>query len=162
MDSNEKLKETNIKNLACHYFDDIIKFRDLNLDNLSIDEKSYQKILVITFFTIFLMGAKPLRIMFDKIDGCIRVYDGIRYLLFSGGEKYEFIYTRIRYLTGQKSSITYVTSHNYAKINVDSYSPLSLEKALTFHRVILLIKSVFDKDKSIYYCNIFLEKSSYK
>ena len=115
-----------------------------------------------TFQTKFLMSAKSLRITFDKIDGCIRVSDGTRYLVFSGGEKYEFIYTRIRYFTGVKSCITYVTSHNYAKINVDSYSPLSLEKTLTFHRVILLIKSVFDKDKSIYYCNISLEKSSYK
>ena len=53
-----------------------------------------------TFQTKFLMSAKSLRITFDKIDGCIRVSDGTRYLVFSGGEKYEFIYTRIRYLTG--------------------------------------------------------------
>ena len=46
MDSNEKLKETNIKNLACHYFDDMIKFEDSDLDNLSIDEKLYGNILI--------------------------------------------------------------------------------------------------------------------
>ena len=33
---------------------------------------------------------------------------------------------------------------------------------LTFHDVIILIKSVFDKDKNNYYYNIFLEKASYE
>ena len=33
---------------------------------------------------------------------------------------------------------------------------------LTFHNVIILIKSVVDKDKSHYYYNIFLEKCSYQ
>ena len=29
----------NIKNRACHYFDDIIKFEDFDLDNILIDLK---------------------------------------------------------------------------------------------------------------------------
>ena len=37
-----------------------------------------------------------------------------------------------------------------------------LEKKLTFHNVIMLLKSVFNKDKNNYYYNIFLEKGSYK
>ena len=35
------LKEINIKNLTCYYFDDIIKFEDFNLDHILLDEKSY-------------------------------------------------------------------------------------------------------------------------
>ena len=35
------LKEINIKNLTCYYFDDIIKLEDFNLDNILLDEKSY-------------------------------------------------------------------------------------------------------------------------
>ena len=31
------------------------------------------------------------------------------------------IYNRVRYLIGVKSGITYVFSHNYAKIKIDSY-----------------------------------------
>ena len=31
---------------------------------------------------------------------------------------------------------------------------------MTFHAVVVLIKSVFDKDKNNYYCYIFLEKTS--
>ena len=31
---------------------------------------------------------------------------------------------------------------------------------MTFHNVIILLKSVFNKDKNSYYYNIFLEKAS--
>ena len=40
------LKEINIKNRRCYYFDAIIKFEDFNLDNILIDEKAYENILV--------------------------------------------------------------------------------------------------------------------
>ena len=39
---------------------------------------------------------------------------------------------------------------------------IPLEKILTFHHVIILIKSVVNENKNKYYYNIFLEKSSYK
>ena len=39
MDSNDELKEIDIKNRACYYFDDIIKTEDFSLHNISIDEK---------------------------------------------------------------------------------------------------------------------------
>ena len=73
-----------------------------------------------------MIGTKPLRIRSDKTDGFIRVYDGNRYLVLFVAEKYDFIYNRIKYLTGGKSGITYVVSHNYAKIKVDSYDSLPL------------------------------------
>ena len=71
-----------------------------------------------------LIDAKPLRVKFDKRDGFIRTYDGTRYLLLFGSEKYDFIYSRIKYLIGVKSGITYAISPNYAKIKVDSYGSL--------------------------------------
>ena len=66
------------------------------------------------------MDAKPLRIRFDNVDEFTRVYDGTRHFVLFGSEKYDFIYNIIRYLIGVKSGITYVISHNYAKIKVDS------------------------------------------
>ena len=65
------------------------------------------------------VGPKPLRIRFDKIDAFIRIYDGTRYLVLFGSEKYDAIYHRIRYLISLESSITYVFSRYYAKIKVD-------------------------------------------
>ena len=144
----------------CYYFINIIKIEDFDLDNILIDEKSYKNILVYDILYKSLIDSKPLCTRFIEIDGFIRVYDGTRYLVIFGSEKYESIYNGIRYLIGVKSGITYTISHSYAKIKVDSYNSLPLEKTITFHNVIILIKSLFNKDKNNCYYNIFLEKAS--
>ena len=84
MDSNNELKEIDIKNRTCYYFDDIIKIENLDLDNISINKKSYEYILVYNISYKTLIYAKPFRIRFDKIDGFIRVYDETRYLVLFG------------------------------------------------------------------------------
>ena len=48
------------------------------------------------------------------------------------------------------------------KVKIYSFGSLPLEKTLTFHNVITLIKPVSNKNKNCYYHNIFLEKYSYK
>ena len=82
MESNYELKEINIKNHTCYYFDDQIKFKDFDLDNILIDEKSYKNILVYYISSKTWIVDKPLCIKFNKVDGYIRVYDGNRYLVF--------------------------------------------------------------------------------
>ena len=57
--------------------------------------------------------------------GFIRVYDGTRYLVSFGSEKYDSI---------------------YAPIKVDS---LLLKKSVTFCSVIIFVKSVWNEDKII-------------
>ena len=80
-----------------------------------------------------MIDAKPLRIRFIKIFGFVLVYDVARYLILLRGERYDFMYNMIRYLIGVKSSITYVVSHNYAKIQVDSFDSLPLGKTLPYN-----------------------------
>ena len=84
-----------------------VKFEDFNSDNILIDEKSQENILIYDISYKTLIREKLLRIRFSKIDGLIRIYDGNRYLTLLGSEKYA-IYSRIRYLISLKSSITYV------------------------------------------------------
>ena len=38
-----------------------------------------------------LIGPKPLRLRFDKIDGFIRTYNGTRYLVLLGPKKWDTI-----------------------------------------------------------------------
>ena len=52
----------------------IIKLEDFHFDNILIDQKSWENIL------IYDNSYKSLRIRFDKIDGIIRIYNGTRYL----------------------------------------------------------------------------------
>ena len=125
---NNELNNASIKNRTFYYFDDIIKFEDFDSDNILLGQKSYENILVSDISYKILIDAKLLRITFDEIDGFIRVYDGTRYLVLLGSEKYNAIFNRIRYLTGVKSGITCVFSDNYARINVDLYNSLYLEK----------------------------------
>ena len=68
-----------------------------------------------------------------------------RYLVSFVLEKDDAIYNRIRYLIGEQSVITYVFSHYYVKIKVDSYDYLAIEKKLTLHNAIIHIKSVINK-----------------
>ena len=46
MDNNDELIEISIENCTRYYFDDIIKIKDFDFDNILIDEKSYDNFLV--------------------------------------------------------------------------------------------------------------------
>ena len=45
MNSDNELKN-DIKNHTCYHFEDIININDLNFDNILIDEKPYEIILI--------------------------------------------------------------------------------------------------------------------
>ena len=47
MESNKSLKEIDIKDRRCYYFNDIIQIEDFDLDNILIDEKSSENTLVL-------------------------------------------------------------------------------------------------------------------
>ena len=67
------LKEINIKNCTCYYFDDMIKIEDFGFDIILLDEKSYKNILVYGISYKNLIGAKPLCARLNKVDGFIRM-----------------------------------------------------------------------------------------
>ena len=131
MESNDKLNKLILKFVQIIISSNIIKIENFDLDNILIDEKSSENILVYDISYKTLIGAKPLRIRPNNVDGFIRVYDETRYLVLLGGEKYDFIYNKTFDLIGAKSDITYVIFHNYPKINVDLYDSLPVEKALS-------------------------------
>ena len=69
-----------MRNRTCCYFDDIIKLENFDLDHISLDKKPHENILIYNILYKNLIDSKPLRIRFDKIDGFIRIYDGMREL----------------------------------------------------------------------------------
>ena len=76
-----------IKNRTYYYLDDIIKLEDFDIDNILKDENSNENILTYDISYKTLIGSKPLRIRFNKIDGLIRIYHGTRYLTLFQSEK---------------------------------------------------------------------------
>ena len=57
-----------------------------------------------------------------------RTYDGSRFLVLLGPEKYNAIYNRIRHLVSLNIRNTYSFSHYFAKIKTDSYDSLPIKK----------------------------------
>ena len=129
MENNDKLKEIDIKSRTCYYFNNMIKTEDFDFINTLIDKKSYENILVYSISYKILIDSEPLHIIFDKIDGFIRVYNGTCYLVLFRSEKYYSIYERIKYFN----------SHNYAAIKVDSYDFLPLGKTMIFCNFTILV-----------------------
>ena len=68
-------------------------------------------------FHITLIGSKPLRINFHKIDELIRIFDGTKCLILFGSEIYAPIYNRITYLISLKSGITFIFSDYFSEIS---------------------------------------------
>ena len=92
-----------------------------------------------------------MRIKLNEIDAFIRIYDGTRNLTLLDSQKYDTIYDSISYLLSLKCDMTYIFSHYFAKIKVDSYDSSRIEKRFILHNVIILIKSILNKDNIHYY-----------
>ena len=75
---------------------------------------------------LLMLHTKPL-LFFDKLDGYLRKFESIWYIvLFHFDEKYEF-FDRIRYLIMLKSNISNEYSHKYKKTKINSGYNLSLQ-----------------------------------
>ena len=73
MVSNNELNEIQIKNCTCYYFDDMIKFEDFHFDDILIDERSQENVLVYGISYKSLIGAKHFCTRFNEIDGFLSV-----------------------------------------------------------------------------------------
>ena len=63
---NNEFKKVCMKNRKCYYFDDILKLKDFDIDNILIDEKSYENILIYEITYKTLIDLNPLRIRLNK------------------------------------------------------------------------------------------------
>ena len=100
--------------------------RDIDFSDTLSHKKSYknkyQNILIHEILYKSLMGEKPLRTKFNEINGFIKIYDGIRYLLLHYYERYNVNNDRIRYHISEKSGITDSISHNFDRMRIDSWT----------------------------------------
>ena len=66
MESKDELKEIDIKNRTCYYFDDILAAMDIYSEDFLLDEKLYKNFLIYDISYKTFVGSKPLGIRFDK------------------------------------------------------------------------------------------------
>ena len=92
MESKDELKEIDIKNRTCYYFDNIIKDVDIYFSDILLDEKFHAKFQQVQNHCI-------LGIRLDKIDGFIRVRGGeFRHLVLFDKRLFDKIFGKIKYL----------------------------------------------------------------
>ena len=119
MESKNGLKETDIKNRTCYYFDDIITDRDIYSVDILLDKEIYENISVYEISYKTSMGPKPLCIRLDKIDGFNRVRGGkFRHLVLFDCGFSDKICDKIKYLRSEKSDIADSINHDLEK-NID-------------------------------------------
>ena len=94
MNSDNKLKEVDIKNQKCYYLGKVIDSNNLNLDNILIDKKWYENILIYSVAYRTLYGARPFNIIFDKGDRNIENMAVQDIQLFHADEKNEKFFDR--------------------------------------------------------------------
>ena len=96
----------NLKKLilkTCCYFDDIIKDRDIHFVDILLDEKKYENVSVNNVSYKTSTDPKPLRIMFNKIDGFVRVLDcEIKHFVLFDYGLFHRICDKIKYLISEK------------------------------------------------------------
>ena len=63
---NNGFKNVCVKNRTCYYFDELIKLEDFEIDNILIDKKSQETILINGITYTILIGSKTLRIRFSR------------------------------------------------------------------------------------------------
>ena len=102
MENKDEFKKINIKNSTCYYFDKIMDVDDdINVDRILLDKKPFENILVYNILYKKFMDPKPLHIRFNKADGIIKIYDGVRYLELSNSYN-EFFYKNFFILENTK------------------------------------------------------------
>ena len=62
LEKNNKFKKVGIKNRVCYYFGGTIKIKDFDLDNILLDEKCYENILI---YDIWYKTSISVHIMFN-------------------------------------------------------------------------------------------------
>ena len=84
MEGKNELKEIDIKNCRCYFFDDIMSNRNIYSGNIFLHEKShkaYENILLYDISYKTFMSAKALQVRLDETGEFMKIYDEIRFLV---------------------------------------------------------------------------------
>ena len=106
MVNKDELKEIDVKNCTCYYFDHVMKVIDIYPSNNLLDEKPYKKYENSFLWDIScksFMGSIPLRIRLNEINGFIKIFYGTKYLVLFGHSWCAEIYDRIKLLISKKN-----------------------------------------------------------
>ena len=160
-----EVKQINIKNRTYYFYNDIIDLKDFDAKLLKIDKKSYKNIdiyyigyIAIKKIDDYESSVNPLYLRINHASGYIEEKNGNEYLIFDSVDenkevlkKYAHVWDGIKNKTkaingGKESDY----GKDYIKIRFDSDDDLPLNKALKFHLMTIIIRSVFEEEGKLY------------
>ena len=162
-----KVKQIEIKNRTCYFYNDIINIEELDSNLLKIDKKSYRNLnnYYIGHITIKKIGddkniysVNSQYLIIGKVDGRIEENNGNKYLVFDSidenkevlkkctilwdGIKYE-IETRN---VGKKDEY----SKDFMKIKFNTDDNLPSNKPLKLYLLTIIVRCIFEEDGKFY------------
>ena len=171
------VKQINIKNRTCYYYNNKINIKDFETKLLKIDRKSYKNIGIynIRYITIKkiddyenIYSVNPSYLLVNHANGYIEEKDANKYLIFdSKDENKELLKKYNDVWNGIKNKIKKVShgecddEKDYIKIKFNSDDDLPLNKPLRFHLMIVTIRPVFEEDRKLY-PQVFLDDNLYE
>ena len=109
------MKYTDIKNGRRYYFDDINDINNFDLENFLLNEIPWEIILIYDTAYENPYNAKPLCIIFNKVDGYITKNGKTKNLALFRSKKFEAMRDRIRHVILLKRNVSFISSHKYIK-----------------------------------------------
>ena len=151
------VKQINIKNRTCSFYNDIIDLENFDSSLLKLDKKSYKDI------GIYNIGYTTIK----KISDCKNIYsvncssaeeiNKNKYLIFDSIDenkellkKYNDVFNGIRDKIKEINSDECDYEKDHMKVKFNSDDNLPLNKPLKFHNITITVRSVFKEDGNLY------------
>ena len=159
------IKQINIKDRRCYFFDDMINIKIFDSDLLKIDKNSYKNIDIYYIGYTIMKGldyasihsVKPLHFIIDKADGFIEESNGDKFLVIASTckskdvlSKYTELWNEIKDLIKTINDKPGDYDEKYMKIKLDPDENLPLNKILRLNNLAIVVRSVFQEDNEYY------------
>ena len=152
------IKELNVKNQTCYFFNDMINKQNFQSNLLKIDKKPYKDfdIYYIGYITIKKVGnckkiysVNPLYLMMGPATGYFTEKNGEKYLILDTIDKYEEVFSGIKseIETINGGEKMYYEKH-YAKAGVNTDDDIPLNKKLRFP-TLTIIRCIFQNGNKL-------------
>ena len=152
---DHKGKDIDVKNRTYNFFDDIINTKKFDSNNIEIDEKSYENILIyyIGYVTIKdykyleINSVNPLYLILSKVNGYFEEINKNEYLIRLSTneskekiEKFEELWSKIRDLIRLITRNSDDYDEKYMKIKFNSDDELTLNKTIEIPSMIIVLE----------------------
>ena len=170
------IKQINIKNWTCYFFDDMINIKNFDPNLLKIEKKLYKNIDIyyIGYITmkdpeyVKINSGNPLYLIINEIDEYIKEKDGNKYLTLVSTDKNKEVLTKYAELWDRiKDSIEKINNKSgeygkdFIKIKFNSDDSLPLNKTLKLQNMVIIVRSVFEENDK-YYPLVFWDDCLYE